>query len=223
MQILQKNMLFSNIDLDSIDKLLGCLDGRKESFGKGETMLGVGQPVKRFGILLGGSAQVEQHDFWGNRTLLTHLEPADMFAEAFCCVGVLASPVSVVALRQSEVLWLSYQRMMGNCRESCWYHDQLIQNMMKVLAGKNIQLTRKIEHMGKRSTREKLLSYLSDQAREAGRNDFVIPFDRQQLADYLNVERSAMSSVLGQLKGEGVLDFQKNRFKLLSDQEQKTG
>lgn len=215
MQILQKNVLFSNIDLESIDKMLCCLDGRREVFGKGETMLGMGQPVRRFGIVLAGSAQVEQQDFWGNRTILTHLEPGDMFAEAFCCVGVLESPVNVVALKQCEVLWLSYQRMVGTCRESCWYHDQLIQNMMKVLAGKNIRLTRKIEHMGKRSTREKLLSYLSDQAREAGENQFEIPFDRQQLADYLNVERSAMSSVLGQLKDEGIIDFQKNRFELL--------
>jgi CRP-like cAMP-binding protein len=120
-----------------------------------------------------------------------------------------------VATADSELLFIDFRRLASPCVNACAFHARLIRNMLNIVSVKNIALTRKIEHVSRRTTREKLLSYLSDAAKKAGGGWFSIPFNRQELADYLYVERSAMSATLSKLRDEGVLLYRRNNFKLL--------
>ncbi len=121
-------------------------------------------------------------------------------------------PFSVEAAADSDVLLIDVKRILTTCPTACRFHSRLIENLMAILARKNILLGAKIRHLSRRSTRDKLLSYLSEQAREAGSRSFTIPFNRQELADSLCVDRSAMSSELSKLKPRAVLDYEKNSF-----------
>ena len=173
-----------------------------------------GGRADQVGMVLSGSVLVFSDDFWGNRTIMAHVERGGLFGEAFSFARVEALPVSVTAAEKTEVLFINCERMITVCPSACEFHNRLVRNMLKILAEKNMALTQKIGHMGKRSTREKILSYLSEQAALHGSAAFSIPFDRQQLADYLCVERSAMSAVLSKLREEGVLEVERNRFRL---------
>lgn len=207
--------LFNGVAKERLPAVLECLGAQKRVFLKNKDILSEEQSAQKIGIVLSGSVDIVKIDFWGNRSILSRIGPGGLFGEAFACAGVSRLPVSAVASGQSEILLLQYQKISGPCPKNCSHHNLLIQNMMKVLAGKNILLTQKIEHITKRSTREKLLSYLSEQAELAGNSSFVIPFNRQELADYLSVDRSAMSNELCKLRDEGILQFHKNCFILL--------
>ena len=213
-EILRKVPLFGGICDAERDQMLTCLEARQQRYAAGEIILLAGQPVEVIGILLAGRAQVIREDFSGSRTILTELVPGEMFAEAFVCAGVKALPVTVLSVSECSVLTIDYRRMIQTCPSSCPFHAQMIQNMLAVLANKNLLLNRRMGHLSKRTTREKLLSYLLEQAAAQGSDTFTIPFSRQELADYLCVERSAMSAVLGKLREEGVLSFHRNHFTL---------
>jgi CRP-like cAMP-binding protein len=141
-----------------------------------------------------------------------------MFAEAVVCGGVGVLPVTVVAAADTEVMFLDFQRIITTCSSACVFHTLLIRNMIGVFVRKNIMLTSKMEHITKRTTREKLLSYLSGQSRLYGSESFEISFDRQELADYLSVERSALSAEMSRLKADGIIKYRKNHFELLKAQ-----
>ena len=165
--------------------------------------------------MLTGNVHVIQEDFWGNRTILANIEPGELFGEAFSCAGLDKLPVSVLAVQDSEVLMIDYRKIITTCSSSCVFHTALIHNMLRILADKNVMLTQKMELLTKNTTREKLLAYLSLQAQQAGSTKFNIPFNRQGLADYLSVDRSAMSAELSKMQKDGVLVYKKNRFELL--------
>jgi CRP-like cAMP-binding protein len=167
------------------------------------------------GVVLRGDVHIMQEDYWGNRTILARVDPGGLFAEAFSCSQTDELPVSVIAVEKSDVLLVDYKRIITTCSSGCAFHSKLIRNMMQILARNNILLTQKMEHITQRTTREKLFSYLSAQAKRAGSPRFVIPFDRQELADYLSVDRSALSSELGKMRAAGILSFEKNRFEFL--------
>ena len=196
--ILKSVSLFHGIDPADYPRMLACLNASPRHFLAGEWILLAGAPADRVGILLEGRAQVVREELSGSRTILTGLEPADLFAEAFVCAsgGNRTLPVSVFSVTDSAVLLLDYRRIISSGPESCAFHDQLVENMLAVMAGKNLMLNRRIGHLSRRTTREKLLSYLSEQAALCGSTEFDISFDRQELADYLCVERSAMSAIL---------------------------
>lgn len=143
------------------------------------------------------------------------MERGGLFGEAFSFARVECLPVSVTAAEKTEVLFINCERIITVCPSACEFHNRLVRNMLKILAEKNMTLTQKIGHMGKRTTREKILSYLSEQAKKAGGESFTIPLNRQEMADYLAVDRSAMSKELGRLKEEGQISFHKNQFQLL--------
>ena len=207
--------LFAGIDPRELHQLLDCLGARQAAFARQAILLAAGERPAQVGLLLTGEAEIYEEDYWGNRSLLARVGPGEMFGEAFCCAGLERSPVSVAACTAGALLWLDYQRVLGLCPSGCPFHTRLIRNMLWVLAQKNIELTGKIRHLAQRTIREKLMSYLSAQALRAGSGSFALPFDRQGLADYLAVDRSALSRVLGQLQREGVLAFRKNQFTLL--------
>ena len=149
---------------------------------------------------------------WGNTNLMTRCHPGDIFGESYAIRTNCALEVSLYAEQNSTVLYLNVSKMMTLCSRACEFHNQLTRNLLSVLAERNFQLGQKLEHMTKRTTREKLLSYLSSEARRSGSSSFDIPFNRQQLADYLSVDRSAMSNELCHLRDEGLISFQKNHF-----------
>ena len=214
LKFLKQTPLFRGIREEDLPKLLDCLNAKKSAYGKQDIILLAGQPVSSVGIVLSGQIQIVREDFLGNRDIVTELEPGDLFAESYSFVSADSLPVTVLSVTESEVLWTECGRIVSPCSSACGFHAKLIENMLSILASKNILLNRKIEHLSKRTTREKLLSYLSDQAARSGGREFDIPFNRQELADYLCVDRSAMSSELSRLQKEGILRFRLNHFSL---------
>ena len=212
--ILTECALFHGLREAQIREMLPCLSARQSRFRRGQFLLRAGDRVAFAGILLSGEAEVLQEDFWGNRNLLAAVGPGDLFAEAFACAHAV-SPVSVLCKTDGSVLYLNVRAVYSHCEKACAQHKALSQNLIRVLAEKNMQLNEKAGFLSQRTTREKLLSYLSAQATKSGKNEFDIPFDRQQLADYLCVDRSAMSAQLCALRDDGVLEFKKNHFILL--------
>ncbi len=211
---LQTLPLFAGIQPGELSALLACLSPLEKSYGRGELVLREGEPVQAVGILRSGSLLVLKEDFSGNRNILTQLGPGELFAETLAFARVQASPLTVLAAADSRALFFDSRRLLTSCASACAFHRRLIENLLCILAGKNLLLSQKIEHISRRGIRERLLSYLYSQARAAGGPEFAIPFDRQGLADYLCVERSALSAALGKLRDEGVLEFHKNRFTL---------
>ena len=211
---LKKTSLFRGTSEEELPTLLDCLAPTTREYAKNELILRQGEDVSAVGLVLSGRAQIIEEDFWGNRSILADAWPGDLFAEAYAFLPGELLRVSVVAAEPSSVMLLDGKRMLEVCSSACRFHTRLVQNILAESARKNLALTRKVSHMSKRSTREKLLSYLSGQALGAGSDAFEIPFNRQQLADYLCVDRSAMSSELCKMRDEGLLVFDKNRFQL---------
>lgn len=214
LEILKKCPLFDGINDSDIIKMLTCLGARTESFDKKYTIFAEGSPSKYLGIVLSGSAQIIQVDYYGNRSILNNITPSELFAEAFACAEVNALPVSVVANEPSVIMLIDCSHILHTCENNCGFHQKLIYNLMKDLATKTIMFHRKIEITSKRTTREKLLTYLSVKSKEAGSKSFEIPYDRQELADYLEVERSGLSAEISKLRSEGILESHKKHFVL---------
>lgn len=206
--------LFAQVAPAELPELLRCLQARVTAYGKNQTVLQEGDPARYVGIVLEGQVQVVRDDFYGNRRIVATIQPPELFAEAFACAGEQSMPVSVVTAAPAKILLLDCQKIRTPCANACRFHQRLIQNLLQVLAQKNLLLHQKLELTGRRTTREKLLAYLLQEAKQAGSSTFTIPYDRQQLADYLGVERSAMSAELGKLRRDGMLDFHRSRFTL---------
>lgn len=215
--LLGSSPLFEGIKEENLLGMLQCLNARNVAYGKDEFLLLAGQPISSAGLVLSGRVQIIKEDFSGNRTILTEVSPGNMFAEAFACAQSSHLPITVISVTGCQILWLDVQRVVSVCSSACQFHTRLIENLLAILASNNILLNQKIEHLSKRTTREKLLSYLSDQALKQGLEEFDIPFSRQELADYLCVERSAMSSELSRMQSEGLLSFNSRRFRLHSN------
>ena len=205
--------LFRDISPADLASLLDCLDARERAYEKGAWLLRRGERTDRLGLVLSGTVHILREDFWGSRSIVGLAGPGEIFAESYALAGEPLE-VSVLAASDARVLFLRVETALTGC-------GQLTRNLTALLAEKNLTLTRKMRHMARRTTREKLLSYLSAQALRSGGPEFDIPMDRQQLADYLAVDRSAMSAVLGKLRDEGVLEFRKNHFRLLGRGEER--
>lgn len=215
LDVLKTVSLFFGIEEPDLMGLLSCLCAKVMRFEKDEIIFLSGGQIKSFGIVLCGYVQVIREDFYGNRHIIANIGAGESFGESFACADEKSLTVSVVAAAQSDILFIDCGRLSSPCGKACAFHGRLIHNMLNIVAQKNIALTQKIEHISQRTTREKLLAYLSSQAQKAQSNRFAIPFDRQELADYLSVDRSAMSAELSKLRLEGVLNYDKNKFELL--------
>lgn len=214
-EILRKCSLFNQIEDENLIALLGCLGARVETFGKKYTIIAEGNPAKYIGIVLSGSAQIVRIDYFGNRSIVSGIEPSEIFGEAFACAEVTSVPVTVIANEPCEIMLIDCFRIMHSCSNSCSFHQQMIFNLMRNLATKNIMFHQKIEITSKRSTREKLMTYLMLYAKKVNSNSFDIPFDRQELADYLEVDRSGLSAEISKLRKEGIIESNRKHFKLL--------
>ena len=213
--ILRECPLFDQIGDESLDEMLGCLGAKKCSYKKGDTVLAEGDKAKYLGIVLKGSVQLVRVDYYGNRSILTSIEPPQLFGEAFAFAGLDSVPVDVVAAEDTDILLTDAMHIARPCENACAFHRQMTLNLLQIVARKNLVLHRKIEITSKRSTREKLMTYLLLQAKKAGSSTFTIPYDRQELADYLGVERSGLSTEIGKLRNEKVLECRRSTFTLL--------
>lgn len=213
-QQLQQSSLFAQLPEDSIKKIISHLSARRIAFARDHFLFRAGDTMLEVGFLLSGSVRVLQEDFWGNRTILEQFGPGQLFGEALACAATPKIPITVQAAQQGEALFLPVHALLTPCEKACPAHQQLIRNLLHTMAAKNILLVQKMNIVTRRSTREKLLSYLSMQALQHGSNDFCIPFNRQELADFLAVDRSAMSAELSRMQKEGLLEFHRNAFLL---------
>ena len=213
---IKTNALFKGISEDEANKMLNCFTSYEKKYSKGEIIFSEGDKIDIIGLITYGCVHIVREDYSGNRTIIAEIKAGSMFAEAFALASENEKilPVSIYAASDCEVLFFNYQKIVAACRNSCPCHVRFIENMLSVVSRKNIMLNRRLGHLSKRSTKEKLLSYLYEQAALFGQNSFCIPFNRQQLADYLCVERSAMSAVLSELRKSGKIDYTKNHFVL---------
>ena len=214
--ILSQCPLFAGISRQELGQMLSCLGGKITGIAKGNPVFLEGDPAEFVGVVLSGQVQIVRTDYYGNRSVLTVVSPGGLFAEAFACAGVEALPVSAMALQTSTVLLLDCKRVLTGCSNACTFHSRLVRNLLKGIAQKNLMLTSKIRCMSQKTTREKLLEFLLEQAKQHGSAEFVIPYDRQALADYLGVERSAMSAEISKLKKAGRIDCSGSRFRVLT-------
>ena len=214
-QILKKTQIFAGIGDDEISSMLSCLGARLYNYKKGEYVLRQGEHLSDIIVLVKGTLHIQKDDYWGNRSLLGQIAVGEMFGEAYVAPESGALLNDVVAIEDSVVILFDVKRILTTCSSACRFHTLVVQNMFFAISEKNRKLVQKLGHMSKRSTREKLISYLSEQAKKHNSAKFTIPFNRQQLADFLSVDRSAMSNELCKMRDEGLLEFEKNSFKLL--------
>lgn len=207
--------LFDGIRLEDLSAMLGCIGGKKMTVSKGQPVLREGDPATHVGMVLSGAVRLEREDYYGNRSIVAHIGPAELFGETYACAGIQSLPISVVADENSSVLLMDCRRITTTCSSACAFHSRIIFNLLKLVATKNLVFDQKIQITSKRTTREKLMAYLLNQAKLHGSNSFSIPYDRQELADYLEVDRSGLSSEISKLRKEQIIENEKNKFKLL--------
>ena len=213
--ILKRTKLFSGISEEDIESMLSCLDASVREFKKGEYVFRGGEHIGQITVLLSGELHIQRDDYWGNRDIVNRISVGEMFGEAYIAPESGALLNDVVALEDSTVIFFNVKRITTVCSASCRFHSMVVQNLFYALSEKNRVLVQKLGHISKRSTREKLMSYLSEQAEHQNSASFSIPFNRQQLADFLSVDRSAMSNELCKMRDDGLIEFEKNQFRLL--------
>jgi len=213
--MLGQTALFSGLGADEIRSMLGCLGAVKRGVRKGEYLLRQGDTLQHLVLLAEGRLHIRKDDYWGNCSILGSICPGELFGEAYCEPGSGPLLNDVAAVEDSIAIFFDVRRVITTCSNTCRFHTAVVQNLFFAISEKNRTLVQKLGHMSQRTTREKLLSYLSEQAKRQGSSRFSIPFNRQQLADYLSVDRSAMSAELSRLQKDGLLEFYKNNFHLL--------
>ncbi len=213
--VLRKTRLFSGVGEEEIKAMLDCLGAKTARFGKGEFVFREGEYLSQIAVLLDGELHIQRDDFWGNRSIVNRIAAGEMFGEAYISPDSGALLNDIVAVQNSALMFFDVQRILTACQSACKFHTLTIKNLFFAISEKNRMLVAKLGHISKRTTREKLLSYLSDEAKRHNSAVFEIPFNRQQLADFLFVDRSAMSNELCKMRDEGLIQFEKNRFKLI--------
>lgn len=218
--VLRNNPIFHGMNDEEILSVLHCVNAvviRKE---RDEFIFREGDSTSTMGVVLKGTVLIIQGDIWGHRSIINRIEVGGCFGESFAAMSGSILSVSAIADEACEIMMLNLNRLMAVCPSACEHHNKLIRNLVSVLAGKILMLNDKITHMSKRSTRDKLTSFLSSEARRQGKLSFDISYDRQQLADFLCVERAAMSVELSKLQKEGIIKTNRNHFELCIDNQE---
>ncbi len=213
--VLKETQLFAGVGEEEIGAMLHCLGARQGSYKKGDYVFRQGDYVSDITVLVKGSLHIQRDDYWGNRSIVHSIGIGELFGEAYAAPDSGALLNDVAAVEDSTVLFFDIGRILRVCSSACKFHGLVVQNLFYAMSEKNRKLLQKLGYMAKRSTREKLISYLSEEARRQHSGTFTIPFNRQQLADFLSVDRSAMSNELCKMRDEGLLLFERNQFTLL--------
>ncbi len=212
---LKRTLIFAGVGDDEIVSMLSCLGARLHTYKKGDYVLRQGERLSDILVLVKGNLHIQKDDYWGNRSILSQISIGEMFGEAYVAPESGALMNDVVATEDSDIIFFDVKRILTTCPSACRFHSMVVHNMFFAISDKNRKLVQKLGHLSKRSTREKLISYLSEEAKKHNSSYFTIPFNRQQLADFLSVDRSAMSNELCKMRDEGLLEFEKNNFRLL--------
>lgn len=212
--VLKRTKLFAGVGEEDITAMLSCLGARLCAYKKGEYVLRQGERLDDILLLAEGSLHIQRDDYWGNRSILGHIEVGEIFGEAYVAPesGTLLN--DVVALTDCSVFFFDVKRIITTCSSACRFHTMVVQNLFFAISERNRELVQKLGYMSRRTTREKLIAYLSEEAKRQNSAYITIPFNRQQLADYLSVDRSAMSNELSKMRDDGLLEFEKNCFRL---------
>ncbi len=213
--ILQTSQLFSGVQPEELESMLHCLQAKVCHYPKGAYVFRQGEMLDRILVLANGKLHIQRDDYWGNCSIMQMVEVGELCGEAYAAPGSEGVMYDVLAVEASTVITFDVQRILTVCSSACRFHTMVVQNLFLAISEKNRKLLRKLGCLSQRSTREKLIVYLSEEARRQGSSTFTIPFNRQQLADFLSVDRSAMSAALCKMRDDGMLTFQKNRFTLL--------
>lgn len=204
--------LFEGVSVEDAEAMLRCLGAQEKSYSRGEVIYHAGQCIERMGLLLEGGVNIVRPDIWGNENIIGHILPGEVFAETYACSQKAPMMADVIATTKSTVLFLDVGKVIKSCASSCSHHARLVRNLLMIMASKNLNLAQKINHITPKSIRERLLSYLSSEAVKQGKKEIEVPFNRQQLADYLAVDRSALSNELSKMQKDGLLSYHKNHF-----------
>lgn len=211
--------LFEHIENNEILELLECMGIKTKVFKKGANILKAGKSIDYLGVILSGKAQIVKTDFLNRDIVIEKLKTNDIFGHNIVCCGIKRSPVSINAVENCEVLFLPFEKVVTPCKKLCKYHLQLIKNMMKMISQQNDILNEKIDIIAQRKIRDKILALLENYKKEG--EEFTIPYNREEMAKFLCVDRSAMSRELSKMQKEGILKFHKNNFELLNLSKQK--
>lgn len=215
--LLKNTKMFHGIHENEISTMLSCLSARTVSYKKNEYILRSGEQIHTVGMILDGLAFIADEDIWGKRNIISEISPGMLYAESYACLASFPTEISVLAGEDTTVMLFDIRKVLTVCSSNCDFHLRLIQNLFRMIANKNMLLTRKIGYLSKKTIRDKLLSYLSSESIKVGQKSFTIPFNRQELADYLFIDRSALSNEISKLQKEGILICKKNKFTLLTN------
>lgn len=208
-------LLFEGMEENELLHLLSCLQAQVITVKKGGVILHQGDPAVCFGVLLRGRAHVVRSDMHGTHDMIAMIEARETFGASYACSSCEALPAGVYAAEDSTVLMLDHRRVLKACATGCMAHSRLVTSLLRAIADKHQLLNEKLEVVTRRTTREKVMAYLHNRQKHESSCHFFIPFDRQGLADYLGVERTALSAELSRLQKDGVIRFRKNEFELL--------
>lgn len=211
-QFLASTKIFAGSTPAEIEGMLGCLGGRTRRYKAGERIIRMGERISEVGLVISGSVRIESVDVWGNVSVVGICGAGGMFCEAHAAVPDEPLLVDVVAVEDCEILFLMVSKVITTCSHACPNHSRTSANLTQIIARQNLALSQRIFHVTPKTIRGKVLAYLSDQAERAGAREFDIPFDRQQLADYLGVDRSALSAELSRMAKDGILETQRSHF-----------
>ena len=217
--LLKHTQLFSGVGDEEVSAMLQCLQAKLLTYKKGDYVFRQGEHLDSITVLAKGKLLIQKDDFWGNRSIINAIAVGEMFGEAYLAPESGTILNDVIAEEPSEVIFFDVRKIITVCPSACRFHSMVVQNLFFAISEKNRNLVQKLGHISKRSTRAKLISYLSEEAKKHNSSTFTIPFNRQQLADFLSVDRSAMSNELCKMRDEGLLAFEKNHFHLLQYQE----
>lgn len=211
---IKNSPLFFGMNEEELKGILECFNARIKSYESGEMIIRQSDVITNLYLVLEGKVNIEKDTYWGRRIIISKLGVNDNIAMSFVACKAVESTIDAVAAEDTKLLMLNYEKCTSMCQNACTRHKVLISNMFEILAKENLELLQKIENVSQKSIRDKLLTYLSNEARKCKNNSFEIPFNRQDLADYLNIDRSAMSFELSKLQKEGIIEYERNKFLL---------
>lgn len=211
---LSETKLFGGIKAEEIKEALDCLSAYEKSFKKGEIIYRTGQTVTDMGLVEEGSVNITVNLYWGSSIILGNIEKGKIFAETYAAVSGKEMLCDAVAAEDCRVLFINVGKLLNVCKSTCGFHQKIIHNLLRISAMKNLNLSARMLHTAPKTIRGRLISYFSQMAAETGSREFTIPFSRQELADYIGVDRSALSAELSKMQRDGILTYRKNKFKL---------
>ena len=207
--------IFQEINEENLSLLLQCIGYRMERYKKGEFISVEGDCLQNIGIIVSGSVDMIKEDIWGNKAIVIRMSSPTLFGETFICGTNHISAVSFEAVEDTTVMFIPFHRVMHSCTNACVFHHKLIENMIQLIAEKNLMLMKKIEVISKKTLREKIQAYLSQQSQLQNTEYFEIPLGRSELAEYLCADRSALTRELANMKKANIIDYDRNVFRLI--------